>query len=209
MESVQEPNDSHASFRMSWMTYIRPINIFLLLVYIGAFLFLIVFCISTYLVWYLTSQSGGSRFLVTSIAAFSLVSYLAVLKIKNSFIEKFVAIVILALAVTNILYRGVASLKFIPVIIGVESKEKFLMGHLNFSFGDFYDENSDIKKLVGSNVVLMKNTHNLYYVDFPFTIDEWYAKRYKYVLYQSLTKPDEKNNLIYRNIKTQTWLYKL
>lgn len=167
------------------------------------------FCISVYILWYLTSQSGGSRFLVTFIAAFSLVSFLAVLKIKNSFIEKFVVIVILAVAVTNILYRGVASLRFVPVIIGVESKERFLMDHLNFSFGDFYDENSDIKKLVGSNVVLMKNTHNLYYVDFPFTIDEWYAKRYKYVLYQSLTKPDEKNNLIYRNIKTQTWLYKL
>ena len=195
---------------------VSPIYLILLpVVVVGLFgimkkyLFLIVFCINTYLVWYLTSQSGGSRFLVTSIAAFSLVSYLAVLKIKNSFIEKFVVIVILALVMTNVLYRGVASLKFIPVIIGVESKEKFLMGHLNFSFGDFYDENSDIKKLVGSNVVLMKNTHNLYYVDFPFTIDEWNAKRYKYVLYQSLTKPDEKNTLIYRNIKTQAWLYKL
>lgn len=83
------------------------------------------------------------------------------------------------------------------------------MSHLNFEFGDFYDENSQIKRLVGSDVVLMKNTHNLYYVDFPFTIDEWGNNNYKYVLYQSAEKPEDKGKLVYRNEKTHAWLFRL
>ncbi len=186
-----------------------PIVIIGLLGLLRKYLFLIVFSFFTYLMWYATSQSGGSRFLVTFIAIFSLVSYVAVLQLKNSFIAKFIEIVIVILLVSNVSYRAIASFKYMPVLLGVESKERFLMDHLNFSFGDFYDENSDIKKIVGNNVVLMKNTHNLFYVDFPFTIDEWNSKKYKYILYQSLTRPDEKHVLVYKNTKTQSWLYKL
>ncbi len=195
---------------------VTPIYIILMpIVFVGFFgflkkyLFLVVFCIFAYFTWYLTSQSGGSRFLVTFIATFSLVSYIALLQTKNSVIAKSMGVVLLTLIITNTAYRGIASIKYVPIVLGVESKERFLMDHLNFSFGDFYDENADIKKIVGSDMVLMKNTHNLYYVDFPFTIDEWNSKHYRYVLYQSETRPDEKNSLVYRNIKTHTWLYKL
>ena len=195
---------------------VTPIYIILMpIVFVGFFgflkkyLFLVVFCIFAYFTWYLTSQSGGSRFLVTFIATFSLVSYIALLQTKNSVIAKSMGVVLLTLIITNTAYRGIASIKYVPIVLGVESKERFLMDHLNFSFGDFYDENADIKKIVGSDMVLMKNTHNLYYVDFPFTIDEWNSKHYGYILYQSETRPDEKNSLVYRNIKTHTWLYKL
>lgn len=186
-----------------------PVVLYGLLFKLRKYLFLMVFCFLTYLIWYFTSQSGGARFLAPFLPAYSLLVYLSVIKLKNAPIFKFVNIVVIVLAISSVLYRGAASFKYVPVIIGVESKEEFLMSHLNFEFGDFYDENSQIKRLVGSDVVLMKNTHNLYYVDFPFTIDEWGNNNYKYVLYQSAEKPEDKGKLVYRNEKTHAWLFRL
>ena len=85
------------------------------------------------------------------------------------------------------------------------------MKHLNFDFGDFFDENSDISNIVGNNTVLLVNMHNLFYVDFPFTLAEWGSSSFKYVLVQQAILPSQykKATQIYKNDMTHVTLYKL
>lgn len=46
-------------------------------------------------------------------------------------------------------YRFIANIRFIPVILGLESKNNFLKNNLNFNFGDFYDIDGYLdKKLI-------------------------------------------------------------
>jgi len=169
---------------------------------------LIIYSVLSYLIWYITSQSGGTRFLTAYLPAYSLLVFLGIVAVKNKMITKISILTIIFISVISIMYRGLANAKYIPVLLGLESKEKFLLNNLNFSFGDFYDENGSIKKIVGNNTVLMKNTHNLFYVDFPFTIDEW-KENYVYELYQNEKMPKSNGSLIYKNLKTRTYLYKL
>jgi len=119
---------------------------------------------------------------------------------------------ILFIAVVTIVYRATANARYIPVLLGLQTKQDFLMKNLNFSFGDFYDENSEIKKIVGEETVELLNMHNLYYVDFPFTLSEFSEdKKATYVLVQSGDIPQSYRNtrLIYKNDKTHVKLYKL
>jgi len=173
--------------------------------------FLPIYCFCTYAIWYVTSQSGGARFLTAYFPAYTLLACIALNEIRNKSVTMIAVLVIISVAFVSVLYRGMANVKYLPVIFGLEPKNEFLMKNLNFSFGDFYDENREIEQIVGKDRVLMKNTHNLFYVNFPYTLDEWGGEAsYQYILVQG--EPWEKMNRIkpiYMNSKTHTWLYKL
>jgi hypothetical protein len=85
------------------------------------------------------------------------------------------------------------------------------MKNLNFSFGDFYDEDKKIEKITSRERVLFVNMHNLFYVDFPFILPTKNMKNPKYVLVQNSTLPVAFKNaeLVYKNSKTNVRLYKL
>ena len=163
-----------------------------------------------YLVWYFTSQSGGARFLSSYLPLYTLCGILAVRELKKKALTFFMIITVGVIFI-NISYRFVANLKYIPVIVGIQTKQDFLMKHLNFDFGDFFDENSDISNIVGNNTVLLVNMHNLFYIDFPFTLAEWGSSSFKYVLVQQAILPSQykKATQIYKNDMTHVTLYKL
>jgi 4-amino-4-deoxy-L-arabinose transferase-like glycosyltransferase len=174
--------------------------------------YLAVYSLSAFIIWYFTVQEGGARFLTVLLPAFTVLSIAAVLEYKGKVVRYMFFGIIVLVAIINVLYRGVAEAKYIPVIFGFESKQSFLMNNLNFSFGDFYDENEDIKRLVGKNRVLLINMHNLYYLNFPFTLEEFKtSQKYSYVLVQNGVIPSkyQKSKLIYINKKTHVKLYKL
>ena len=114
----------------------------------------------------------------------------------------------------SIIYRFGANLKYIPVIIGQQSKSDFLAKHLNFSFGDFYDTDMYFEKNIKtSDIVLLYGFHNLYYVDFPFIDSSWAKKgdRFNYIAIQDSIIPERFKywNLIYYNSKTDVKVYSL
>ena len=118
-------------------------------------------------------------------------------------------------AVVGIGARAYANAKYLPVLLGQESRQEFLLEHLNFDFGDFYDADAEIKNLVGeSGKVLVYDIHNLYYVDFPFDHQSWAGPRenYTHVLVGSGNTLSEKlkpAELIYQNHLTRVKLFKL
>jgi len=164
----------------------------------------------SYIMWYFTSQTGGARFLTSYLPLYTILGVLALDRFKKKTVTVFATICIVIVGV-NISYRFVANTKYIPVIFGIQSRQDFLLGHLNFNFGDFYDENGEISQIVGDDKVLLLNMHNLYYIDFPFIIPEWNDRDYKYVLVQKMDLPNKygKALLIYKNDKTHVTLYKL
>lgn len=164
------------------------------------------------LVWYITPQTGGGRFILPYLPAFSIVSVAIIIMIRNVKTQYVLIGAIIFFALFSIIYRGAANFKYIPVILGKESKTQFLSNHLNFSFGDFYDTDGYFtKKIKPRDMVLLYGFHNLYYINFPF-IDSSFVKKgdmFNYIAVQGNNLPKRFNlwNLTYYNNKTNVKLY--
>ncbi len=170
------------------------------------------YCVLAFVVWYITPRSGGGRFLMPYLPGFSLLAVGIVDQVKNTFLKNYLIGMIIFLVCLSIGYRAIANAKFIPVIIGKQTKSDFLSQHLNFSFGDFYDTDGYFKKHIKpTDKVLLYGFHNLYYVDFPFIDSSWYSgtKFYNYVATQNSQSTVTKNmKLMYENSTTHVKLYK-
>lgn len=156
---------------------------------------------------------GGSRYLIPYLPAFSiLVSYVIYELGKKNMARIILVVLIIFLSVTSIGYRGLASIKYIPYLAGKETKEQFLVNHLNFSYGDFYDTDGFFKSNIkDTDKILLYGFHNLYYVDFPFIHSSWVKKGdlFNYVATQSINLPEKFKDwdLVYINPKTNVKLY--
>ena len=133
---------------------------------------------------------------------------------KMYLIKNFLLIIIITISSTSIIYRAAANAKYIPVIIGLQSKDAYLTNNLNFSFGDFYDTDAYFKKNIKSaDRILLFGFHNLYYINFPFIDSSWVKKgdSFNYIAIQNskLPKQFENWNRIYKNEKTHVELYSL
>lgn len=169
-------------------------------------------------IWYFTPRTGGGRFLMPYLPVFSIVcaailDYLINKEKKyNNMLTKYLIGIILLIAVTTIGYRSLASIKYIPVVIGQQSKQDFLTTNLNFSFGDFYDTDGFFAKTITErDTVLMIGFHNLYYVDFPFKHISWIERgdTFNYIAIQDAELPERFSNwkLMYENKTTNVKLY--
>lgn len=166
------------------------------------------------LAWYLTPPTGGGRFILPYLPVFSIITISIIKMIKIAGIRRIFVGTVIVLALFSIIYRGVANLKYVPVILGKETKAQFLSNHLNFSFGDFYDTDEYFtKKIKTEDMVLLYGFHNLYYVNFPF-IDSSFVKKgdmFNYIAVQGDNLPERFKfwNLIYYNKITNVKLYSM
>jgi len=167
--------------------------------------------------WYSTSRVEGSRMLLPYLPAFSIICASIINKFKQSklFFNLLIVIVIVSSAIT-IGYRFFANYKYIPVILGLETKSQFLEKNLNFSFGDFFDIDGYFEYNISEkDTVLLYGFHNLYYIEFPFIDSTWLrsSDEYNYIATQNSELPEKfqksgKWNLLYSNPKTMVKLYK-
>lgn len=165
------------------------------------------------LVWYITPRTGGGRFILPYLPAYSIIASIIISKIKNKYIHKYLISIIFIIAISSVLYRGATNSKYMPVILGQESKSTFLSKNLNFSFGDFYDTDGYFKNNMQKNDnVLLYGFHNLYYVDFPFVDSSWVKKgdEFNYIAVQNSSLPKRflDWNPVYSNSITKVKLYK-
>lgn len=180
----------------------------------NSWMYIYLYATLSLLVWYITPNTGGGRFIVPYLPVYSLlVVSLFTYRFPKWFKKSMVAI-ILIIAIISIGYRGVANKKYLPVIVGHETKQEFLTNNLNFHFGDFYDTDAYFAKhITSSDKVLLYGFHNLYYVDFPF-VDSSYVRsgdRFNYIAVQHGTIPQQFANWkpVYQNQKTGVHLYSL
>ena len=165
------------------------------------------------IVWYVTPRTGGGRFLLPYLPVFSLLSIAVLAQTKKNLKKVFVGLIIF-FSLFSVVYRFGANSKYIPVLLGLQTKSDFLSKHLNFSYGDFYDIDEYFKMTIKpTDRVLLYEFHNLYYVDFPFIDSTWVKRgdRFNYIATQNSGIPGrfEYWNLIYSNPKTLVKLYSL
>lgn len=171
----------------------------------------VLYSILVFTIWFWTPQTGGGRFIMPYLPAFSILAGSTIFFSRGLFKQYLIGL-ILVLCLSTIIYRGVTNIRYVPVVFGFESRESFLSTNLNFEFGDFYDTDGFFKKNIKQeDKVLIYGVHNLYYVDFPF-IHESYAKKadkFNYVLAQNTNLPHRFRDwsLIYDNNKTHVKLY--
>jgi hypothetical protein len=116
-------------------------------------------------VWFITPRTGGGRFILPYLPVFSLVAIVIINSLKDIFLKNFLIFLTLTLALTSITYRFIANLKYIPVILGSETEQQFLISHLNYSAGDYYDtDNYLTQKLTKEDNLLVAGINNLYYL---------------------------------------------
>jgi len=177
------------------------------LTYIAYYAFLAV------LVWYMTPRSGGGRFILPYLPAFSLLSTWCIVYFKKSFLQKILIGFVILCSLISIGYRGIANAKYLPVILGKESKAQFLSDHLNFSFGDFYDTDGYFAKHIKPpDRVGLIGFFNLYYVNFPATAlfySDQKGSGVDYIAVQHMVLPKQYVywKKIYENKKTGVQLY--
>ncbi|MDO8269960.1 MAG: glycosyltransferase family 39 protein [Candidatus Levybacteria bacterium] len=191
---------------------ILPIVVVKIPLLVRKYSYVLIYSIFSYLVWYFTSQSGGTRFLTAYLPAYTLLGIIALYSLKEKSHQKIIVIAIFVICVITVIYRGAANYRFVPFILGIETKQEFLMKELNFGFGDFYDENEAIKKIVGKEKVLLMNMHNLFYIDFPYTLsdsDPSWSRKYILIQDAQLPKKFQKAKEIYRNKTTRVILFEI
>lgn len=168
-------------------------------------------------IWYFTPRTGGGRFLLPYLPAFSIVCAAVFdyfLKQKNRVLfTRYMLGLVICTSVITIGYRFLAQAKYTPVLIGSQTKHDFLKDNLNFSYGDFYDIDGYIKLHINpSEKVLLYGFHNLYYVDFPFIDSSWVkpGDTFTYIAVQNGEIPERFKDwqLIYSNDKTAVKLYR-
>ncbi len=176
------------------------------------FKYIVIYCLSSLGLWYVLPHVGGGRFILPFLPAFSLL--IGEILCVGKEIRKLGIVVICVITIISIGYRAKANLKFVPYLMGKESKTEFLTNHLNFLYGDFVDSDGFFKTGIKKNdMVLLYGFHNLYYVDFPYIDSSWVKKGdvFNYIAVQDglLPKRFRYWNMIYKNDITHVKLYSL
>src|SRR3989344_755223 len=113
-------------------------------------LFIILYSLFSLIIWILTPNTGGGRFILPYLPALSIVAATVVAK------NKVLTLFIILYSLFSITYRFAANLKYF------QSKEQLLAKELNFDFGDYYDFDHFFKP---TDRVLPIGINNLYYLN--------------------------------------------
>lgn len=83
--------------------------------------------------------------------------------------------------------------KFLPLLLKEQTQDEFMKKNLNLNAGNFYDFNGHLAKIVQDKQVLVKDIHNLYYLDFPFIHVSYLqsGETYDYILQSSFQKTNQ------------------
>ncbi len=133
---------------------------------------ILVYSIAALIIWYITPRTGGGRFILPYLPVFSLLVGIVLSKLQDrkALFSPLILAILFVFTIT-IVYRAGANKKYLPVILGNETKEIFLEKNLNFAYGDFFDTDHFFEKTIKEkDVVYLEGFHNLYYVNFPFVL---------------------------------------
>lgn len=167
-----------------------------------------------FIILYFTPLASSGRFSMPYLPAFSLLFVLLVNFLKNKLLYKFLLTVILIVSLSSIVYRGSANKRFVPIFLGKENTDTFMLNNLEYKAGNFYDvDNFFAKNIKPDNKILIYGISNLYYVNFPYIHESWVKKgdQFDYILTKDIVLPERFKNwsLVYENERTRVKLYSL
>jgi len=175
---------------------------------------LMIYLFLGFIILYFTPLASSGRFIMPYLPAFSLFFVLLINFLKSKLLYRFLLIVVLIVSLTSILYRGIANKRFVPVILGKENQNTFMLNNLEYNVGNFYDVDGFFARTIKSdNKVLIYGISNLYYIDFPYIHESWVKKgdKFDYILIKDINLPKrfETWKLVYKNDKLRIKLYSL
>lgn len=168
--------------------------------------------IITFFVWWLGPGTDFGRFALFLLALLS-VQAGSVYSLKK--IPQVLTFLIFFQAILGISGRLYANSKYIPFLLGRQTKNQFLVQNLKFHFGDWVDADGWFKQNIKpTDKVLVYNIHNLYYLNFPYDHHTWADPLFSYthvLMGDNAKLPEKYGNppLIYQNPTTRVKLYKL
>lgn len=173
---------------------------------------LLVYSLVALIVWYFTPRTGGGRFILPYLSVFSIVAGGVIGEMREMGLRRIFIILVIFISLISIIYRGLANMKYLPVMLGRQTKSEFLSQNLDFSFADFYDTDEYFKKNIKQkDTVLLYGFHNLYYVNFPFIDSSWVNKgdKFNYIAVQDTFLPGrfKSAKMIYFNNKTNVKVF--
>lgn len=177
------------------------------------------YCLFSLAVWFIIPRTGGGRFILPYLPAFSFMTVWLIFQLKDLFIKKLLITLTIGLAFVSIAYRFAANLKYVPVVVGKQSVQSFLSGHLNYSFGDYSDTDNYLSThITSSDHLLIAGINNLYYL--PDQIKFHHISEYpesdiplETFNYLLVRRPDsdffppENWKLVHQNHQTHTEIY--
>ncbi len=149
---------------------------------------IILYTLFGYFAWYFTPRTGGGRFLLPYLPAWSLLTVMTIYLLHNKIIKTVLVSSLILICVLNITSRVWANKKIIPYVLGKESDTAYLCGNLDPAVGTFIDCSGMLNVLIpDSSLTYVAGVHNLYYIDFPFVDETWYrGEDFNYVLAQQI-----------------------
>jgi len=152
-------------------------------------LFIILYSLFSLIIWILTPNTGGGRFILPYLPALSIVAATVVAK------NKVLTLFIILYSLFSITYRFAANLKYF------QSKEQLLAKELNFDFGDYYDFDHFFKP---TDRVLPIGINNLYYLNAKIVFNNP-----DYILLRNSQLPPQYQNwnLVLQNQITNSKIY--
>lgn len=103
---------------------------------VGAFNALAWYSLGTLFLWWLLPRTGGGRFLMPYLPAYSVLVAITISRLKDKYIKRIIICTVLFLSVVSVLYRAGANARYLPYILGRESKNSFLQRNIDLNFGD-------------------------------------------------------------------------
>lgn len=178
----------------------------------STFKLLTIYSAISILIWYFIPRSGGGRFVVPYLPAYSLLSTYIISQLQLSLLKKFLISLTIFITIISIGYRALANKKYLPVLLGKTTKTEFLTQNLRFH-EDFYDIDGHFEKNIKpTDKVLIYDIHNLIYVDFPFIHQSWRTPQdqFNYLLIRQEELPAEFKNWekVYENQTANIRLYR-
>lgn len=166
--------------------------------------------ILSFLIWFLGPGTDFGRFALFFLALLSINASRIFDQKKLSLIP---VLLLLLHSLGGIVTRAWANQKYVPYLLGHQTKTEFLTQNLKFHFGDFYDTDGWFKNnLKPTDKVVVYGLHNLYYLDFPYDHQSWAKETtdYTHILMgnnQPLPQKFGQLPLVYLNATTQVKLY--
>ena len=112
--------------------YVMVLPLLLMIKKIPRILF--VYCSLGFVVWFLTPHTGGGRFLLPYLPAWSVLAAIVIQVTSDKVTRSFLVGVAIVLAVISIGYRGIANAKYLPYLVGIQTKQEFLDKYLYYRF---------------------------------------------------------------------------
>lgn len=119
-------------------------------------------------------------------------------------------IAIVGVACFGIVYRAGANVRYVPYLMGLESKQALMGEYLNFDYGDWYDLDGWVGTNLGDKRYLVIGVHNTYYLPGSKWEHESWANSgecFPYVLTQGEVTAKEHWQQVYLNEATKTRVF--